>query len=123
MEIGCGNGLLGKLIIKDLVKQKKDFSYCFTDLVTDCLKKTEKNVGKFSKLVQVSFKQLDVYQADKQLGKETQQVIISTGFAAAATYKQAVPKVTKTLRKRGVLIADFINHFSPPISRLNLINQ
>lgn len=115
LEVGCGNGFLGKLIIQDLIKQKKKFSYCFTDLIPECLNKTKVTLGRFGKLPQVSCEQLDVYQIDKKLEKESQQIIISTGFAAAATYKQAVPKVARVLQRGGILICDFVNHFSPAV--------
>jgi len=115
LEVGCGNGYLGYLIISALRERSFPVSYQFTDLVEECLKRTEKRLRKLSDGQGISFKKLDVFLIDKALGSESQEIIISTGFVAAATYKQAVPKVAKVLKPKGILICDFVNHFSLPI--------
>ena len=119
LEVGCGNGYLGSLIISVLHKHKLVVTYQFTDLVEECLKKTEKQLGKLLNRRGISIKKLDVYLIDKILGPESQEIIISTGFAAAATYKQAVPRVAKALKPEGILICDFVNHLSLPIFMMN----
>jgi len=118
LEIGCGNGLVGKLIVDYLQRSKLDFSYEFTDLITACLSKAKQQFG--SKLPdQARFTQLDVYKLDEYLPTFSQDVVISTGFASAATYKQAVPGVARVIKPGGILIADFINHFSLPVILTN----
>jgi len=123
LEIGCGNGYLGFLIISALRKHKLAVTYQFTDLVEECLKRTEKRLGKLSDKQGVSLEKLDVYSIDKVLKPESQEIIISTGFAAAATYKQAVPRVAKVLKSKGILICDFVNHLSLPVFMMNFRNS
>lgn len=115
LEIGCGNGYLGKQIISYFLKSMVNFKYNFTDIIPENLEKTKENLDylKTNKGVKLSI--LDVFLIDKVLAKDSQDIIISTGFTAAATYKQAVPKVAKVLKPGGVLICDFINHFSLPV--------
>lgn len=113
LEIGCGNGYLGEIIIKELLKEKIQFTYHFTDLLPQCINLTRKNLEYISIKNNVEFNTLNVYEADKVLGKNSQNIIISTGFASAATYQEAVPIVSSILKKNGILICDFVNHLSP----------
>ena len=115
LEIGCGNGYLGYLIISALRKHKIPFSYQFTDLLSECLDKAKVNLKELSTLPEIIFNKLDVFSIDKSLGAESQEIIISTGFSSAATYKDAVPKVAKVLKPKGILICDFVNNLSLPI--------
>ena len=112
LEIGCGNGNIAKIVIDELERRGLDFTYHLTDLVPECLEFTKKRLQNVKDPKKLKFSILDVYQAAKTLGKESQSIIISTGHEAAATYKDAVPEVAKILKKDGVLICDFINHKS-----------
>ena|SRR3989339_27056 len=119
-EVGCGNGYLGLKICEFLTEENKEFSYCLTDLVPECIEKAKKTFADFNKKEDVDFKQLNVYEIDKLLGANSQDIMISTGFASAATYKDAVPAVARSLKKDGILICDFINHFSPGVFLRNI---
>jgi predicted O-methyltransferase YrrM len=115
LEIGCGNGLVGKRIIEGLIAAGADFSYCFSDLLPQCLETSRLTLGEAARDPRISFITLDVYEADAVLKKGSQQIIISTGFASAATYRAAVPVVAALLREGGMLIADFVNILSPVV--------
>lgn len=112
LELGCGSGYLGYLIISAFHESNRTFSYCFTDLLSECLNRARRNLKEYSNLPGIFFEKMDVFTIDKCLKPESQEIIISTGFAAAASYKQAVPKVAKILKPGGILICDFVNHFS-----------
>jgi ubiquinone/menaquinone biosynthesis C-methylase UbiE len=132
LEIGCGNGYLAQVLISKLLENNKKFKYLLTDLISECLKYSEKKCS-FTSNKNVSFGQLDVYKISKKYKRDSQQIIISTGFASAASYKKAVPEISKVLKKNGILICDFINHLSPlvflpsllksPISLIRKINS
>ena len=113
LEIGCGNGYVGHEIIKWLLKENLDFTYHFTDLLPSCLEKTKKNLLDLNIADKIKYSTLDVYKADKIFGSHTQDIVVSTGFASAASYKNAIPIVSKILKPNGILISDFINHLSP----------
>lgn len=54
------------------------------------------------------------------MGSGSQDIIISTGYAAATTYKNAVPIAAASLKPRGILICDFINQLSLPVFIQNI---
>ncbi|EKD48012.1 MAG: hypothetical protein ACD_65C00165G0001 [uncultured bacterium] len=112
LEIGCGNGYLGKMIIKELADKKKVFTYHFTDLLEECIDTTKKTLEGVPN-GNIKFDTLDVYKINEKIKPRSQGIIISTGFASAASHKDAVPLVSETLREGGILICDFINHLSP----------
>ncbi len=113
IEIGCGDGFVGLCIIRILQKHGKTFSYHFTDLLPECIDAAQKNVAGAGLPVQgVQFSTLDIFCARKTLGLSSCAIIVSTGFASAATYKDAVPEVVALLQPGGILIADFVNHLS-----------
>ncbi|GMU73918.1 MAG: hypothetical protein AMXMBFR44_1170 [Candidatus Campbellbacteria bacterium] len=113
LEIGCGNGYVGICVIKILKEHAMSFSYHFTDLLPRCIERTRKQVCNAGMSENgLRFSVLDVYQAEQVLGAESQQIIISTGFASAATHKDAIPVVARILQKDGLLIADFVNNMS-----------
>ncbi|HEX9608833.1 MAG TPA: methyltransferase domain-containing protein [Candidatus Paceibacterota bacterium] len=113
LEVGCGNGHLGRIIADTLAAQRVSFSYHFSDLLPACIAKAKEEMRSAPYSEYVSFSVLDVYRADKVLGERSQSVIISTGFASAATYRDAVPAIARALKEDGVLICDFVNHLSP----------
>ncbi len=112
LEIGCGNGHVGECIAQGLLDCGIDFSYCFSDLLPESVEQTRANLVNFSEPSRLSFRVLDIFEAETALGKGSQHVIISTGFVSAATQRHAIPIVASILCDGGVLIADFINHFS-----------
>jgi SAM-dependent methyltransferase len=114
LEIGCGTGYLGKLIIEGLLKSNKAVEYEFSDLLPECIRLSKEMVKELeSKTCRIRFRVLDVYEIEEKLMPGSQSIILSTGFASAATYVNAVPKVAQVLDKNGVLICDFVNNFSP----------
>lgn len=113
LEIGCGNGLVGRTIIEGLKKSGKVFSYHFTDLLNECIELTKKTIGNLEQESDIKLSLLDVYEADESLGENTQDIIVSTGFASAASYRGSVPMISKILKEDGILICDFVNHLSP----------
>ena len=113
LELGCGNGLLAFLICDELRKSKADFSYRVTDLLPEAVEATRRRFEGFPEIDRIGFTTLDIYEIVDQIGPGSQSLIVSTGHASAATYRRAVPLVAQTLRPGGVLICDFINHFSP----------
>ncbi|MFA6527988.1 MAG: methyltransferase domain-containing protein [Candidatus Gracilibacteria bacterium] len=120
LEVGCGNGYVGLKISDYFLKEGIKFEYYLTDLIPNCLEKAKENFADLTSRGSVKFGILDVYKIDKILGAQTQEIIISTGFASAATYKDAVPVVSRSLKKGGVLICDFINNFSPVLFLSNI---
>jgi len=120
LEVGCGNGYVGLKISDYFLKEKIEFKYYLTDLIPNCIEKTKENFANLKAHEPVRFGVLDVYKMDKTLGPKTQEIIISTGFASAATYKNAVPIVSNSLKKGGVLICDFVNNFSPILFLSNI---
>ncbi len=113
LELGCGNGLLAYLICDRLLKSGTDFSYRVTDLLPEAVEATRKRFQGFPEIDRIAFQTLDIYEIVERLGAESQSLIVSTGHASAATYRRAVPLAAQTLKPGGVLICDFINHFSP----------
>jgi SAM-dependent methyltransferase len=113
LELGCGNGLLAFLICQELREARIDFSYQMTDLLPEAVEATELRFQGFSERDRLSFSTLDIYEIVEQMGAGSQSLIVSTGHASAATYRRAVPLVAQTLKPGGILICDFINHFSP----------
>lgn len=113
-EIGCGNGYVGSLIVQGLAAAGKPLSYRFTDILPECIECSKETVRRMVGLdPRVAFSTLDVYRAVDIYGPSSQDIIISTGFASAATYKDVIPLVAKLLKEDGVLISDFVNHASP----------
>lgn len=115
LEIGCGNGYVGLCICRYFKENDIKFTYHFTDLLDECVHKTQETLESFKLKDAITCSVLDIFNADHVISKGSQAVIISTGFASAATYKSAVPTVAKFLKKEGVLIADFVNNMSPPL--------
>ncbi|HEY4506280.1 MAG TPA: class I SAM-dependent methyltransferase [Candidatus Paceibacterota bacterium] len=113
LEVGCGNGYLGKCIIDKLSKRNIKFLYHFSDLLPVCINLAKETLRGTNADVQLSV--MDVYKADKVISLGSQDVVISTGYASAGTYKEAIPVMASLLRSKGVLIADFVNHWSLPI--------
>lgn len=113
LEIGCGNGFFGKILIEKLLAAGAPFTYHFTDFLPECLDKAKDTTRALGVSEKLSFSVLDVYEIDSITPPSSQQIIVSTGFASPATYAQAVPKVARVLKKDGILICDFVNHFSP----------
>ncbi len=113
LELGCGNGLLAYLICDELLKARIEFSYLMTDLLPEAVEATEKRFAGFPEKDRLDFSTLDIYGIVERTGAGTQSLIVSTGHASAATYRRAVPLVAETLKPGGILICDFINHFSP----------
>ncbi len=113
LEVGCGNGYVGALISQALQNNGLSVNYHATDLIPECIEQTKKEFSLHHVDKGALFSTVDVYTIDKQLGKETQEIIISTGFVSAATYKEAVPKIFRVLKPGGILICDFVNHLSP----------
>lgn len=113
LEIGSGNGRVGKTVSKELLERGVDFSYCFSDLLPECVEKSRDTMKDFTEPHRLSFMVLDATEANRVLGERSQTIIISTGFVSAATSKHTLPSIAKTLKNDGVLIVDFINHFSP----------
>lgn len=120
LEVGCGNGYLGFLISSWLLENERDFLYHFTDLLPEAIELTRKVASAFPKPASLKFNILDVYKLEETLGRESQDIIISTGYAAAATYKNAVPIVANSLKLQGILICDFINQLSLPVFMQNI---
>lgn len=119
LEIGCGNGYVGREIADWLLSEGLEFTYHLTDLLPTCLEKTKENFSDFAARDKIKYSLLDIYEADKILGEKSQKIIISTGFASAASYKNAIPITSKLIENGGILISDFINHFSPLVFLLN----
>jgi SAM-dependent methyltransferase len=115
LEIGCGNGRVGECIAQGLLDRKIDFSYCFSDLLPESVERARSNLARFPELDKLSFRILDIFEAEETLGKESQRIIVSTGFVSAATQRLAIPVAASLLERGGVLIGDFINHFSPAV--------
>ncbi len=115
LEIGCGNGRVGECIVQGFLERGIDFSYCFSDLLLESVERARSNLAHFSDPDKLSFRTLDVFDAETVLGKASQHIIVSTGFVSAATQRLAIPIVASLLEKGGVLIGDFINHFSPAV--------
>lgn len=114
-EVGCGNGRVGEYIAQGLLDREIDFSYCFSDLLPESVERARSNLARFAAPQKLSFRVLDIFEAETVLGKASRQIIVSTGFVSAATQRSAIPIVASVLRDGGILIADFINHFSPVI--------
>lgn len=115
LEVGCGNGRVGEYIVQNLLDRKIDFSYCFSDLLPESVERARSNLARFPEPDNLSFRTLDIFEAEMALGKGSQYIIISTGFVSAATQRLAIPVVASLLERNGVLIGDFINHFSPAV--------
>ncbi len=115
VEIGCGNGYVGYTIISQLLAAKKDVTYCFSDLLPQCLDAARAAVSELGASARISFRQVDVYTIDQSFAPESVDIVVSTGFVSAATYRDAVPHVVRVLKPGGLFIADFINHLSPLI--------
>lgn len=113
LEIGCGNGYLGSIIAHTLLEKSVPFSYHFSDLIDECVGQARKEMQAFPHQNLLKFSVLDAYNADKGPRQGSQSIIISTGFASAATYRDVVPVVASALKPDGVLVADFVNHLSP----------
>lgn len=114
LEVGCGNGYLGKIVSERLCEKGRLSHYTFSDILPECVDMSESkmensNVPK----EKLGFKKIDIYKGLDSLEEGSQDVIISTGFASAATYKDSVPVVSKILKRKGVLIVDFVNDLSP----------
>ncbi len=119
LEVGCGNGYMGSLISSYFLKHNIDFKYHFTDLLPECIETTKKNLSSFPNQSLLRFSVLDVLKIDEVLGVGSQKIILSTGYASAATYKDAVPVVARSLGHKGILICDFVNHLSPIVFWIN----
>lgn len=130
LEIGCGNGYVGIRVAELLTEKAVPFCYHFTDLLPQCVAQT-RGLAQRSRVSETDtrFSVLDVYRLDQTFEKESQSIIISTGFASAATYQAAVPFVSKILKEEGVLIADFVNNLSllvflsTPVRSLSRLRQ
>jgi len=113
LEIGCGGGSFGYAVVSYLLAQGIPYSYCFSDIVPECIEQAKIKMADLNQTGGVTYRILDVFTLDKAIDCSSQDIIISTGYASAATYKDAVPVVSRVLKPEGVLICDFINHFSP----------
>ena len=107
LEIGSGNGYLGAYLIELFSKNEK-IKYTFSDLIPECVELCKKNTV-LLKNDNIFYKVLDVYNPGNISGYN---IIISTGYASAATYKEAVPILAKNIQSGAYLICDFVNHFS-----------
>jgi len=113
LEIGCGNGQFGATIVEKLKQAQTSYNYHFTDFLPECIEYTKSKTQSQLSDSQLQYSVLDVYNIDQSLPPASQSIILSTGFASAATYKDAVPKVASVLKQDGLLICDFVNHSSP----------
>jgi len=113
LEVGCGNGYFGKVLIEKLIEADVSFTYHFTDFLPECIEQAKRLMEDSGKQAGVSFSIVDVYEIDTVLPAESQSIILSTGFVSPVTYKDALPKVARVLQKDGILICDFVNHLSP----------
>lgn len=121
-EIGCGNGYVGSLIVQGLIASGKSFSYQFTDLLPECIDSTKETTHQMvGSDPRVTFLTLDIYRAVDLYGPASHDIIVSTGFASAATYRDVIPFVAQLLKENGILIADFVNHASPALFFANPI--
>ena len=115
LEIGCGNGYVAKIIIDEFQRNNIEFTYQLTDLLPECIDRAKEELATIKHGNNISFSTLDAYALDKSYPENSQSIVISTGFASAASYKDVVPLVSKILKPDGILICDFVNHFSPVI--------
>ena len=117
LEVGCGNGHFGSIVATGLLNKGKKFSYHFSDLLPECVELAKENTKDISGLADISYSALDLFDFDNNQANSLgpYDVVLSTGFVSAATYKDAVPLVSNLLKPGGVLIADFVNHLSPVI--------
>src|SRR3990167_6098884 len=55
LEVGCGNGYLATLIVRQFKRKKIPFSYQLTDLLPECLEKSKLTLGELAQLPEVTF--------------------------------------------------------------------
>lgn len=113
LELGCGSGSLGLKVAERLLDSGIDLTYHLTDFLPQCIELAEEKRAGFSRPERIKISPLDVYRIEEEFEPGSIPVIISTGYAAAAAYLKAVPKVARVLSENGLLICDFINHLAP----------
>lgn len=103
LDVGCGDGLIDIMLVK-----KTKFRLVGCDISDTMLKIARDNVKKEN--VNIKFENQDVYNLT--YSDNSFDVVFSFGYVSAATYPNARKEIYRVLKPGGLLICDFINHYS-----------
>lgn len=103
LDVGCGNGLIDIMLIK-----KTGFRLIGCDISDTMLEMARANAKKEN--IDIKFENQDVYNLTYP--DNNFDVVFSFGYVSAATYPNARKEVYRILKPGGLLICDFINHYS-----------
>jgi cyclopropane fatty-acyl-phospholipid synthase-like methyltransferase len=96
LDIGCG---FGEIAI--LLAQGSDFDIVGCDISSDCVAKTRENVKKAGMQDRIEIQEADIFYLPYP--DNYFDIIVSFGYASAATYKGAQGEVARVLKPGGVL--------------------
>ncbi len=105
LDIGCGFGL-----IDIFLAQKMSHNLIICDISEIALDQAKKNIKAAGLENRIKIEKKDVYNLDYP--DNYFDVVLSFGYASAATYPGVQQEVHRILKPNGILIIDFINHLS-----------
>lgn len=105
LDIGCGFGE-----IDILLAQKTDFEITACDISEVAVKVAKENVKRANLRNRIKIEEKDVY--DLKYPNNHFDVVLSFGYASAASYSGAQKEIARVLKPGGILICDFINCLS-----------
>ncbi len=105
LDVGCGFGEVDILLAK-----RTNFRIIGCDISGECVGRARDNVKRAGFTGRIKIEQGDVYSLTYP--SNYFDVVVSFGYASAATYKGAQAEVSRVLRPGGFLICDFINYLS-----------